>query len=95
MRFFELLNNQHVIALVIIAVIFCILFGIALAFVPTSGTMSEARDKILKNKAIQRFADNIEKAEGPFPLIITLLIAGTILWGLFYILFYGFSEVIL
>lgn len=91
MRFFEILNAQHVAALIIIAIIFLILFGVALAFIPSSGSIN----KVFNIKAIQHFADNIEKAEGPFPLIITLLIAGTILWALFYILFYGFSEVIL
>ncbi|MDA3917059.1 MAG: hypothetical protein PF690_08815 [Deltaproteobacteria bacterium] len=91
MRFFELLNTQHVIALIIVAIIFLILFGVALAFIPTSGPIS----RVLKIKPIQHFADNIEKADGPFPLIITLLIAGTFLWALYYILFYGFSEVIL
>lgn len=91
MRFFELLNTQHVVALVIIAMIFLILFGVALAFIPMSGP----KDRAFNIKAIQRFADGIEKAEGPFPLIITLLIAGIILWALFYILLYGFSEVIL
>ncbi len=91
MRFFELLNTQHVIVLIIVAVIFLILFGVALAFIPNSGPIS----RVLNIKAIQHFADGIEKAEGPFPLIITLIIGGTILWALFYILYYGFSEVIL
>ncbi|MDA3791603.1 MAG: hypothetical protein PF503_24285 [Desulfobacula sp.] len=91
MRYFELLNTQQVIALVICAIIFLILFGVALAFIPTSGPIS----RVLNIKPIQHFADGIEKAEGPFPLIITLIITGTILWALYYILFYGFSEVIL
>jgi len=91
MRFFELLNIQHVVALVIVAIIFLILFGVALAFIPMSGS----KERAVKVKAIQVFADGIEKAEGPFPLIISLVIAGVILWALFYILFYGFSEVIL
>jgi hypothetical protein len=39
------------------------------------------------------FADNIEEGDGPFPLIIALIIMGTLLWALFYILYYGFSEV--
>ncbi len=91
MRFFELLNTQHVFALIIVAIIFFILFGVALAFIPMTGSVKEA----FNIKVIQHFADGIEKGNGPFPLIITLLIAGTILWALYYILFYGFSEVIL
>jgi hypothetical protein len=91
MRFFELLNTQHVAALIIAGMIFLILFGVALAFIPMSGPIT----KTVNIKVIQRFADGIEKGEGPFPLIMALLIAGTILWAVFYILFYGFSEVIL
>ncbi len=91
MRFFELLNLQHVFALFIVAIIFLILFGVALAFIPTSGPISKA----LNIKKTQDFPDGIGKAEGPFPLIVSLIIGGTFLWALFYILYYGFSEVIL
>ncbi len=91
MRFFELLNTQHVAALVLIAIIFLILFGVALSMLPMSGP----RERALNINAIQHFADGIEKGDGPFPLIIALIIGGTILWALFYILFYGFTEVIL
>jgi hypothetical protein len=91
MRFFELLNTQQVAALIIAAIIFLILFAVALSFIPMSGHKDGAK----KIKAVQNFADGIKKAEGPFPLIIALVITGTILWAVFYILFYGFSEVIL
>lgn len=91
MRFFELLNTQQVAALIIITLIFLILFGVALSVLPLSGP----KDRASNIKAIQHFADGIEKGDGPFPLFISLLIGGTILWALFYILFYGFSEVLL
>lgn len=91
MRFFELLAIQHVAALIICAVIFLILFGVALAFMPMSGSRARA----LKINVIQTFSDGIKKGDGPFPLIMTLIIAGVVLWALFYILFYGFSEVLL
>jgi hypothetical protein len=91
MRYFELLNIQQVAALVISAVIFLILFAVTLWVLPLSGPRARA----LNIKPIQQFADGIQKGNGPFPLIIALIIAGTILWALFYILFYGFSEVIL
>ena len=91
MRFFELLNLQHVAALIIVTLIFLILFGVALSVMPMSGPRARA----LTIKVVQRFADGIEKGDGPFPLIISLVIGGTILWALFYILFYRFSEVIL
>lgn len=91
MRFFALLNFQHVAALIIIGIIFLILFTVGLGLIPMSG----ARSKAFHVKAVQSFADGIQKGNGPFPLIIALLIAGTILWAVFYILYYGFSEVLL
>jgi len=89
MRFFALLNLQQVAAIIVITLIFLILFGVALSVLPMSGP----RDRALSIKTAQRFSDGIEKGDGPFPLIISLLIGGTIVWALFYILFYRFSEV--
>jgi ABC-type methionine transport system permease subunit len=91
MRFFELLNTQQVLALTLLTVIFAILFGVTLWVLPMSGPKSRVAD----NKAVQQFADGIEKANGPFPMIIALIIGGTVLWAIYYILFYGLSEVIL
>jgi ABC-type methionine transport system permease subunit len=91
MRFFELLNTQQVLALIILTVIFAILFGVTLWVLPMSGPKS----RVSNNKAVQQFADGIEKANGPFPMIIALIIGGTVLWAIYYILFYGLSEVIL
>jgi hypothetical protein len=91
MRFFELLNTQQVLALIILTVIFAILFGVTLWVLPMSGPKS----RVSNIKAVQHFADGIEKANGPFPMIIALIIGGTVLWAIYYILFYGLSEVIL
>lgn len=91
MRFFELLNTQQVLALIILTMIFAILFGVTLWVLPMSGPKS----RVSNNKAVQQFADGIEKANGPFPMIIALIIGGTVLWAIYYILFYGLSEVIL
>ncbi|MFH1487840.1 MAG: hypothetical protein ABII06_02965 [Pseudomonadota bacterium] len=35
------------------------------------------------------YADGIVDAKGPFPLVLILIIAGTVLWAFFYILFLG------
>jgi hypothetical protein len=91
MRFFELLNTQQVLALTILAVIFAILFGVTLWVLPMSGPKA----RVSNIKVVQQFADSIEKADGPFPMIMALIIGGTVLWVLYYILFYGLSEVIL
>ncbi len=89
MRFFELLNFQHVAALVLIAIIFMILFGVGLAFMP----LINPKDNGGQVKIIQKFADGINKGNGPFPMIMALIIAGTVVWAFLYILFYGLSEV--
>lgn len=91
MRFFELLNTQQVLALTILAVIFAILFGVTLWVLPMSGPKS----RVSNIKVVQHFADGVEKGDGPFPMIMALLIVGVVLWAIYYILFYGLSEVIL
>ncbi len=89
MRFFELLQLQHVSALIILAIVFLVLFGIGLAYVPTIKP-DEDKDS---DSHLQRFADGITKANGPYPLIVSLIIAGTFLWAFLYTLFYGISKV--
>lgn len=89
MRFFELLNTQQVFALTLLAAIFAILFGTALWGLPMFGDKS----RVPNSKIVQRFIDGIEKADGPFPMFMALLIGASVLWALYYILFYGLSEV--
>ncbi|ACN14617.1 hypothetical protein HRM2_15080 [Desulforapulum autotrophicum HRM2] len=91
MRFFELLNTQHVLALIILTLIFAVLFAVTLWVLPMFGP----RSRVSNLKAVQLFADGIEKADGPFPMIIALIVGGIVLWTIYYILFYGLTEVIL
>lgn len=89
MRFFEILNMQHVMAFTFSALIFLFLFGAGLAYYHfRSGKKKKGREEDL-----EYFADGIAKGKEPFPLIIILIIVGTILWAFFYILIYGLSEV--
>ena len=39
------------------------------------------------------YADGIVDAKGPFPLVLILVIVGTVLWAFLYILFSGLMEV--
>ena len=89
MRFFELLNYQHMYVSILVALIFMVLFGVGLSFMP----LVYPKTGETGTKEPHTFNDNIEEGEGPFPLIIALIIIGTFSWGLFYILYYGFSEV--
>ena len=90
MRYFQLLNNQQVIVLILVAVIFMILFAVALAFTP----LIHSKDKDESNTApLHQFIDDIEEGDHSFPLINALLVLGVVLWALFYILYHGFSGV--
>jgi len=77
------------VASILVALIFMVLFGVGLSFMP----LVNRKTGETKTKESHTFNDNIEEGEGPFPLIIALIIIGTFAWGLFYILYYGFSEV--
>ena len=91
MRFFELLNTQHVLAMIIVTLIFAVLFGVTLSVLPMLGP----KTRVSNIKAVQNFVDGIQKTNGPFPMIIALIVGGTVLWAIYYILYYGLSEVIL
>ena len=89
MRYFHLLNFQHVILYVFPTLIFIVLFGLGLAFTHLKSDDAEER----KEKIIYRFPEGIEDRNAPFPLFMTLTIAGTIIWVLLYILGTGLLGV--
>jgi len=86
MRFFELLNLQHVFAYIFPTLVFMLVFGIGLAYAhfKTGGKPQGPGHK---------FVDGLEDGHSPFPLIMVLIIAGTFIWGVAYILMYGLTEV--
>ena len=85
MRFFELLNFQHTMAWIFPTLIFMVIFGVGLAFAHLRGKNSEERQKRITG----RFADGIEERDAPYPLIMILIIAGTLIWVFFYIVMHG------
>lgn len=46
-----------------------------------------------KRRIIYKYPDGIEDRNAPFPLVMTLIIAGVIAWALFYILLNGLLGV--
>ena len=89
MRFYELLNFQHVILYLFPALIFMLIFYLALGY-----SHFHTRDSAERmDKIHSRFAEGIEDRNAPFPLVLTLIILGTVLWGFFYILGYGLLGV--
>ncbi len=85
MRYFELLNFQHIMGFVFPTLIFMVVFGVGLAYSHLHTSAAETR----KKEIIGRYADGIEDRNSPFPLVLMLIIAGTLLWGFFYIVMYG------
>jgi hypothetical protein len=89
MRFYTLLNFQHVLLTIFPTLIFIAVFGIGLAFSHFHSKDSETR----KKEIYHRYPDGIEDREAPFPLVMTLIIAGTVLWAFMYIWYTGILGV--
>lgn len=81
MRFFDLLSFQHTMAWLFPTLLFMVVFGVGLAFVHLRGKDSETS----KKRITGRYADGLEERNAPYPLIMMLIIAGTFIWGFFYI----------
>jgi hypothetical protein len=89
MRFFELMNLQDVVLYFFPAVLAILLLGLALGFVHFRTPRSEESMK----KPYYNFPEDIEDRHAPFPLSLILIIAGTVVWAFFYILFVGMYGV--
>jgi hypothetical protein len=89
MRFFDLLNFQHVMGYVFLTLIFILIFGLALAYSHLES--DDAKERM--QKIIYRFPGGIEDRDAPFPLAMILIIAGTLIWMFFYILLTGLLGV--
>jgi hypothetical protein len=85
MRFFELLNFQHTMGWIFPTLLFMVVFGVGLAFVHFRSKDSEKNRKRITG----RYADGIEERNAPYPLVMMLIIAGTFIWGFFYIVMHG------
>ncbi len=89
MRYFALLGIQHVVLYLFPAVVFLLLFYTGLKFSHIKTRHSQERE----SQIIEKFPDGIEGRDAPFPLVLFLTIAGTIVWGLLYIFFIGTQGV--
>lgn len=89
MRFFTLLGFQHVVLYVFPTLVFILIFGIGLSYAHFRTKNSESR----KSEIHDRFPDDIEGRNAPFPLIMTLIMVGTVAWVLCYILAVGLLGV--
>lgn len=89
MRFFELLNFQHVMGYIFAGWLFMVVFGVGLAFAHFRGKDSDQRMSAIAGQ----FRDGIQDRNAPYPLVMMLIIAGAVIWGFFYILMHGLLGV--
>ena len=85
MRYFELVNLQHFILYLLPAWTFILVFAAGLAFSHFRQKDSEERQK----KIVESYPGGIEGRNAPFPLVLYLIIAGTVIWSLAYIILNG------
>jgi hypothetical protein len=88
-HFFELRNLQHFVLYLFPALISVFLIGVGFAFMHFRGKNSGEKEK----GPHYTFLGEIEERNEPFPLVLILIIAGTILWAFFYILAVGLLDV--
>ena len=89
MRYFEVLNIQHFVMYFFPTVAFITLFIVALGFYHIKRKDSAERE----TRIIERFPEGIEGRNAPFPLIVYLVLFGTVIWVLAYILLIGVLKV--
>jgi len=81
MRYFALLNWQHVLIYVFPTLVLMVVFYLALGVHHLHSDRAEER----KHKITHVFPGHIEDRDAPFPLAMILIIAGTLVWMVAYI----------
>ena len=89
MRFFDVLSFQHFVLYLYPAIAFIALFILGLGFYYINRKESAERE----TRIIERYPGGIEGRNAPFPLVLYLVIAGTVIWVLAYILLIGELKV--
>jgi hypothetical protein len=89
MRIFEVLNIQHFVIYLFPALAFILVFAAGLGYVHIRRKASAER----LTRIIENYPGGIEGRNAPFPLVVTLTIAGTLVWSLLYIVLTGLLKV--
>jgi hypothetical protein len=85
MRYFQLLGIQHFVMYLFPTLATIILFIIGLGYYYIRRKDSEARKTLI----IEQYPGGIQGRNAPFPLFVILILIGTIVWGLAYIVLIG------
>jgi len=89
MRIFEILNIQHFVMYLFPTLAFILIFAAGLGYVTIRrGTSTDRLTRI-----IEEYPGGIEGRNAPFPMVATLIIAGTVIWSLLYIVLTGLLKV--
>jgi hypothetical protein len=89
MHYFPLRDIQHFILYFFPAFLTVLLIGIGLAFTHFRTKRSEENN----DRVYYEYNEGIQDKDGPFPLILILVITGTVIWSFFYILVIGLMGV--
>jgi hypothetical protein len=79
-RLFTILNYQNIVLYLFPSLIFLILLGLGIGYAHFGGVGGEDWKKVRYNI----YAGEIEERRSPWPVVLLLIIFGTILWGIFY-----------
>jgi len=85
MRYFELLGIQHFVMYLFPAIAFITLFVLGLGFYHFKRKDSAERE----TRIIEEYPEGIQGRDAPFPIVLSLTIAGTVIWVLAYIIIIG------
>ena len=87
-RYFELLNIQHFVLYVFPTLTFILVFAAALGYMHF-----RKRDGKEEGESVHYvFPGDIGERDKPFPLVLILVITGTVVWGFGYIIVSGLLE---
>jgi hypothetical protein len=88
MRFYNLLNNQHIFLYIFPTLVLIILLGMGFGYVHYVRKYPPGEKRL-----INVIYPGIEERTAPFPLVVILIVIGTALWGFFYTLGYGLLRI--
>ncbi len=86
-RYFELLNFQHFVLYLLPALTALLVFASALGYMHWRGKEDGEDDQVH-----YVFPGGIKEQNKPFPLVLILVIVGTVIWGFGYIIVSGLIE---
>jgi hypothetical protein len=85
MRYFEVLNIEHFVTYLFPSLMFIVIFAAGLGYTYLRRKGSEER----ATRIVESYPGGIEGRNAPFPFVVSLIIAGTIVWCLLYIILTG------